>query len=221
VIHFSRGFRAPQATELYRLQSGQLKADLESEEVSNAEIGLRGNWSRVNASITAYRLEKDNIILQDSNRLNVSNGKTLRRGIELDFSWNILDNLRLDVQGSYAKSQYDNNVLGVEGNEIDTAPRQLASAQLLWKPFSTTTTELEWVHVGEHYLDEANTAMYDGHNLVNLRLAQGLTKGLEISVRVTNVTDEDYAERADFAFGNYRYFIGEPRSAYVGITAEF
>jgi outer membrane receptor protein involved in Fe transport len=221
VIHFSRGFRAPQATELYRLQSGQLKADLESEEVSNAEIGLRGNWSRVNASITAYRLEKDNIILQDSNRLNFSNGKTLRRGIELDFSWNILDNLRLDVQGSYAKSQYDNNVLGVEGNEIDTAPRQLASAQLLWKPFSATTAELEWVHVGEHYLDEANTAMYDGHNLVNLRLAQGLTKGLEISVRVTNVTDEDYAERADFAFGNYRYFIGEPRSAYVGITAEF
>jgi len=221
VVHFSRGFRAPQATELYRLQSGQLKADLESEEVTNAEIGLRGNWSRVNASITAYRLEKDNVILQDSNRLNFSNGKTLRRGIELDVSWNILDNLRLDVQGSYAKSQYDNNVLGFEGNEIDTAPRQLASAQLLWKPFSATTAELEWVHVGEHYLDEANTAMYDGHNLVNLRLAQGLTKGLEISVRVTNVTDEDYAERADFAFGNYRYFIGEPRSAYVGITAEF
>ena len=38
---------------------------------------------------------------------------------------------------------------------------------------------------------------------------------------MTNLTDEDYAERADFAFGNFRYFIGEPRSAYVGITAEF
>ena len=221
VVHFSRGFRAPQATELYRLQSGQVKADLDSEEVTNAEIGLRGNWSRVSASLTAYRLEKDNIILQDSNRQNVSGGKTLRRGIELELGWKILDNLRFDFQGSYAKSQYDNDVLGVEDNEIDTAPRQMASAQLLWKPFSATSAEVEWVHVGEHYLNEANTAMYDGHNLVNLRLAQGLTKGLEISVRVTNVTDEDYAERADFAFGNYRYFIGEPRSAYVGFTAEF
>ncbi|WP_372782078.1 TonB-dependent receptor [Litorivivens sp.] len=221
VAHFSRGFRAPQASELYRLQEGQLNADLDSEEVINAELGLRGNWSRASASITAYRLEKDNIILQDSNRQNFSNGKTLRRGIELELSWHIRENLRLELQGSYAKTQYDNDVLGVEDNELATAPRQLASAQLKWQPLSATKAELEWVHVGEHYLDEANSREYGGHDLVNLRLAQGLTKGLELSLRVTNLTDEDYAERADFAFGNYRYFIGEPRSAYVGISAEF
>ena len=30
-----------------------------------------------------------------------------------------------------------------------------------------------------------------------------------------------YAERADFAFGDYRYFVGEPRSAYAEISLEF
>jgi hypothetical protein len=32
-----------------------------------------------------------------------------------------------------------------------------------------------------------------------------------------NLTDTDYAERADFGFGNERYFVGEPISLYVGI----
>ncbi len=221
IAHFSRGFRAPQATELYRLQEGQLKADLDSEGVSNAEIGLRGQWSAVSASLTAYRLETNNIILQDSNRQNFSNGKTLRRGLEMELSWAIRDNLRFDFQGSYAKTQYANDVLGAEDNEVDSAPRQVASAQLFWQALAATSAELEWVHVGEHFLNAANTAEYGGHNLVNLRLTQGLTRGLEVSLRVTNVTDEDYAERADFAFGSYRYFIGEPRSAYVGISAKF
>ena len=31
------------------------------------------------------------------------------------------------------------------------------------------------------------------------------------------LTDVDYAERADFAFGAYRYFVGEPRSVYLTI----
>ncbi len=221
IIHVSQGFRAPQTSELYRLQEGQLNTNLDSEEVFNAELGLRGNWSQFTASITAYRLEKDNIILQDSNRQNFSNGETLRRGIELEFTWQIVQKLQLNIQGSYAKTQYDNNVLGFEGNEVDTAPRQVASAQLKWQPLSATHTELEWVHVGEHFLDEGNTREYAGHNLVNLRVNQKLTDWLDLSLRVTNLTDEDYAERADFAFGNYRYFIGEPRSAYVGITAEF
>ena len=26
-----------------------------------------------------------------------------------------------------------------------------------------------------------------------------------------------YAERADYGFGNYRYFVGEPRSAMIGL----
>ena len=39
------GFRPPQATELYRLQSGQNVADLDSEEVTSYEIGGRGSVS--------------------------------------------------------------------------------------------------------------------------------------------------------------------------------
>lgn len=221
VLHISHGFRAPQASEMYRLQASQLDVKLDSEEVRNVELGLRGNWTQFSAAITAYRLAKNNIILQNANRENFSDGKTLRRGLELELNWNILNNLSLGFQGSYSKTLFDNNVLGVEGNEVDTAPRQVASAQLRWQPFNSTRTELEWVHVGEHFLDTTNTARYPGHNLLNLRISQDITSQLSVSLRIINLSDEDYAERADFAFGNFRYFIGEPRSAYVGISAEF
>jgi iron complex outermembrane receptor protein len=33
---------------------------------------------------------------------------------------------------------------------------------------------------------------------------------------VTNLLDTDYAERADYAFGNERFFVGEPRGVYIG-----
>jgi iron complex outermembrane recepter protein len=41
------------------------------------------------------------------------------------------------------------------------------------------------------------------------------------SLRITNLLDEDYAERADFGFGQYRYFVGEPRGAYLEISYQF
>ena len=34
---------------------------------------------------------------------------------------------------------------------------------------------------------------------------------VDLGLRATNLTDEDYAERADFGFGSYRYFVGQPR----------
>jgi hypothetical protein len=38
---------------------------------------------------------------------------------------------------------------------------------------------------------------------------------------VTNLTDADYAERADFGFGSYRYFVGEPRAVYVSVGYQY
>ncbi len=56
-LRFAHGFRAPQTTELYRLQSEQKVADLESETVDSAEAGLRFRneaW-RIDGSLFAMR----------------------------------------------------------------------------------------------------------------------------------------------------------------------
>ncbi len=229
VAQLAHGFRAPQATELYRLQAGQLKADLDAEELNSVELGLRGRWQRVQYDLTAYAMKKNNVIIQDSDRRNLSDGQTLRRGIEASLNWQIVDTLALAVQASYAKEQYDNDALpdrlspsliSIKGNEVDTAPRQLASAQLRWTPLASTTIELEWQHLGEHFLDAVNEHRYSGHDLLHLRWRQQYGAGIYSNVRVHNLSDEDYADRADFAFGNFRYFIGEPRAVFVELGLE-
>ena len=82
---------------------------------------------------------------------------------------------------------------------------------------AATAIELEWQHMGRYFLEPTETHDYEGHELLHLRLNQQLSRHFSWSVRLTNLTDEQYADRADFAFGDYRYFIGEPRSLFVDI----
>jgi len=70
-------------------------------------------------------------------------------------------------------------------------------------------------------LDPENSAQYSGHNLVNWRTSWHINNNLSVSARVINLLDEDYAERADYSFGNYRYFVGEPRSVYISTSYRF
>ncbi len=71
---------------------------------------------------------------------------------------------------------------------------------------------MDAVYVGEYFLDAANTATYPGHKVANLRLAWSPAKTWRATLRVDNLFDTRYADRADFAFGNYRYFPARGRA---------
>lgn len=224
----SHGFRAPQATELYRLQSGQQVADLDSEQLDSIEVGLRGSHTAVNYSLTGFYMDKDNVIFQSSDRVNLDNARTRHYGIEYDLSWQFLQDWQVQVHGTYARHEYRKNVsamgsdFDIKGNDIDTAPRKMGSAQLVWTPFTATRLELEWVYMGEYYTDIDNQNRYDGHELWNLRLRQQFNEHISGGLRVTNLTDIEYAERADYTSRDGdRYFIGEPRSLYGDISFRF
>ena len=73
----------------------------------------------------------------------------------------------------------------------------------------------------EYYLEPDNEHEYEGHSLINLRLQADFSPRWSGALRVTNLLDEDYAERADFGFGSYRYFTGQPLGAYVEATYRF
>ena len=81
--------------------------------------------------------------------------------------------------------------------------------------------ELEWVYLDSYYLDPQNEHEYQGHSLLNLRITSDLTPRWSAGLRLTNLLDEDYAERADFGFGEYRYFVGQPLGAYLEIKYQF
>jgi iron complex outermembrane receptor protein len=215
IVNANQGFRAPQANELYRLQSTQQLANLDEESLAALEWGLRGHWPGFNYQLVAFWMQKEDVIIQDSLRRNRNGGQTEHRGLELELNWNITPTLNWALQASYSLHQYGNDVVGSEGDDLDTAPRQLASTQLGWSPTANSLIELEVVFQGEYYLDASNQYQYPGHSLVNLRWRQQLSQNIYAAIRLNNLTDTDYAERADYAFGNYRYFVGEPRAVYL------
>lgn len=221
---YSTGYRAPQATELFRLQAGQTLTELDAENIDSFELGLRGQAQGIFYDLTFFTMEKSNYIFQDSERQNINNGETSHRGIELalNYYWQAF---YASANGTFAKHQYDSNLtisqINIQDNEIDTAPEHMGSIQLGWRAESGSFIELEWVHQGNYYLNPENNAEYSGHNIINLRTGWSLNERLDISVRVTNLSDEDYAERADFGFGSYRYFVGEPRAIYSSIRYRY
>jgi len=227
-MRLARGFRAPQATELYRLQAGQQIADLDSEQIDSVELGLRGTFiEKLQYDIAAYAMKKDEVIFQDADRQNISGAETDHQGIDISLDYQLTANWDIRLDGTWAEHKYDSHIqlLGssgdIKGNIIDTAPKIFGSARLHWDMMETTglagQAELEWVYMDSYYLEPDNEHEYAGHSLLNLRVSSQLGKRFSAAVRVTNLLDEDYAERADFGFGDYRYFVGQPMGAYVEI----
>lgn len=227
-VRLARGFRAPQTSELYRLQAGQQVADIDSETIDSLELGLRGQLGQgFSYSVNAYWMDKTNVIFQDTERQNVSGAETEHKGVELEFNWQINTEWYAALAATAARHRYasDDNILGavgdIEGNDIDTAPRHFGSARIGTDQvigIHPIRAELEWVWIDEYFVDPANQHSYAGHDLLNLRIDWTINAKLSANLVATNITDEAYAERADFGFGNFRYFVGEPRSAVFGLT---
>jgi outer membrane receptor protein involved in Fe transport len=214
----SRGFRAPQSTELYRLQSGQQVSDLDSVELDAVEMGMRHTREDLALELTAYTMRKRNVIFRDADGFNVSDGKTRHSGIEALLSWALSERLRAAANLAWAQHEYDfdrqlaRGEVIRKGNEVDTAPALLGSLRVQWLPIDGHQAELEWLYQHEYYLDAANLHRYEGHNLLNLRYRFAPSKQrYSVALRVTNLLRDHYAERGDFAFGNYRYFPGAGR----------
>ncbi|WP_421789749.1 TonB-dependent receptor [Hyphobacterium sp.] len=221
----ARGSRAPQTAELYRLQAGQIIDEIEPEVLDSAELGYRRQFAgggRI--ELVGFVMRKTNVFFRDADGINVTNGATRHHGIEFDLAWPLTDRLDVQLTGTWAEHEYDftRNVgnaseVITEGNRIDTAPEWLWNARLRWQATDTLSGALEWVHVGDYFTNAANTRNYGGHDLLNLRARWAVTHQVEFFGTIRNVTDERYAERADFAFGSDRYFPGEERAVSVGV----
>lgn len=221
-IKYTRGFRAPEATELFRLEEGQTIAGIQSETLSSSEFGVRHAGDQVQLEAVAFNMKKRNAIYKSGRDITSGLG-TNHFGFELALNLALTNSLELGFNTTLARHEYDNNALGAgtKGNTVDTAPEQISAITLSWQPIKTVSTELEWLKMGEYFLDSANEHTYDGHEIYSLRASWDVMPDVALNLRVTNITDEDYAERADFSFGSYRYFVGEPRSAIVGVDVKF
>ena len=222
-VSAGRGFRPPESTELYRLQRQQSIATLGSERLDSTEIGWMGQRERLAWSLAAFAMSKNGLILRDSNAFNVSGGRTTHRGVEYELSFQPVPHWSAAIAGTWARHRYDFNALVdggeriVAGLDVDTAPRSLNNFRLGWSPHPRFGAQLEVVQVGSYFVDASNTRSYPGHWLANVRVTGQLGAGWRATLRLDNLADRAYADRADFAQGDYRYFPGAGRRAQLQV----
>ena len=217
----ARGFRAPQVTELYRLQNGQNVADLDSERLDSFELGYKKRGPGFFLDAAVYYAHKRNSIFRDAEGFNVSAGTSRHRGVEVESAVSLGHGWLLQGSLTYAIHTYGSFDAAEEiiaaGNEVDTAPRRLAGVQLSG-PIGPLNFSLDGYRVGSYYTDAANENRYAGHGVWNLQAVWKPSGRVSLGLEVRNLLDNRYAERADFAFGNHRYFPGQDRSAYLQLT---
>ncbi len=226
-LRLADSFRAPQGTEIFRLQRDQVTADLASEKSNSFEIGVKGRLPSTAYNMSIYVMDKKNIIFRDSNFFNVSGGSSSHRGMEVDLEHSFNSKVSISFSGTYAIHRYTNdpsdkginidNFVNIKGNDIDTAPRVFGGARLLVSPTAKSNVEFEWARTGKYYLDPENLHSYVGHTLINVRGRYDILPALQLFARLTNLTNQKYASRADYtSFSGLRYFPGMPRQVAVG-----
>lgn len=226
---YSHGFRAPSEGQLFRQGRAQNTLGLEPVKADNLEAGVRTRAGRaLTFEATAYRLVKTDDILTLTNAdgsTETSNaGETLHRGIELAAGLLLPTGLRLDAAYSVAKHTYEawepRDGVDFNGNEMEDAPRQLGNVALSWSPASLggANASLEWSRIGAYWMDAENTHRYPGHDLLNLRASVPVTERVTVFGRLTNLTDERYAESAGYTAARGEELApGLPRALYLGV----
>lgn len=219
----ARGYRAPQATELYRLQRSQAVTDLDAVTADNVEFGITGATQQGTYTLSIYSLEKDNVIYRNSDFFNVSNGETWHRGVELSFNQQLNETLRVDFAGTYARHTYEHSQISgeqdIKGNDIDTAPKLQFNTRVSYDISSSLQAQVEWQYVASYFTDAENLNKYEGHDLLHARVRYSVNDNITLYARINNLLDAQYAERADFtSFTGPRYFPGRPRNFMVSAS---
>lgn len=242
---YSNGFTPPQTSSLYRnslVGVGGEVFDLKPSNYDNYEVGGYFNIAnKLNLDVAIYLLEGKNtlVTLRDQNDefFNANAGKTRSLGIEYGITYNLLPELTLTHNGSFAKHRYiDFFEQGEDYSDTDmeTAPNLLGFTLVNYKPsfFKNFSITAEHELVGKYNTsfegqvdnDDGtfSTSTYKGHHIINLR-ASYLYKRFEVWLHALNVFDELYSPRA--SFNRYRgensYSAGNPRAFHTGIKYNF
>lgn len=224
-LNYARATRPPQASDAYRLRIAQTVGEVRSEELDSVELGLRRVRGARRLELTGFYMQKRNFYFRDADDMNVPNGRTLHYGVELDLAWPLLQGLAFAASATYARHVYDfnrpvsRNVTESisKGDDVDGAPRTLANLRVIWQPRRWLQLTNEWEHVGAYYMDASNQHRYQGHDLWHAELRLQPDEPIEFYLTIRNLLNRRYASRADFWFGNERYFGGEPVSVYGGL----
>jgi outer membrane receptor protein involved in Fe transport len=191
------------------------------------EAGLKGVAAdgRLTWQADAFRLDFSNLVVStESGFLTNAAGERLQ-GVDLEARGAIGRDLTLAANYSYHDAHFtqyqffDANAgayVDVAGNQLPLAPRQLASAGVLYQPLQGLGATLVLTYAGRRYLDEENIAPVGGYTRLDATLGYRLGS-YEVALEGTNLTDQRPPVSAS-EFGSESFYLLNSRTLWLRLT---
>lgn len=200
---------------------------LDPEEAQGYELGIKQKLLDDNFHLTAaiFKIDKKNIALADGSTLDpndyTASGQQISKGIELDLSGKITQNLSMIASYGYTTTKNkDNNDL-----QLRNIPKHTAN---LFTTYHLTSFNLPNVYVGggaryigSRYSDDANTIKFNSEIIYNATV--GYEKNnWKASLSIHNLTDESYVDgSASGTTSDTRVYVGTPRTILARLSYRF
>jgi iron complex outermembrane recepter protein len=229
--NISGSFEPPTFGEL---SGGANVTPVEAQRGRTIEVGSRGSqkrqWGDVRWDLSVYhaRVKNELLSLNDSsgNPLGTRNAdKTIHQGVEAGVEVNagkawtgrasyMLNDFRFKNDPVYG----DNRLAGV--------PRQVASAELLYKLDNGFYLGPNVRLASSTYVDHANTLKAGGYGVAGFKIGQQFSRQVSWFIDARNLADKTYAATtnvtADARGADGRYFYpGDGRSLYAGVELKY
>ena len=124
-------------------------------------------------------------------------GETRRKGIDLQFTTNILDNVKFWVSHSIQEAKiiggYAAGATSLVGKEVFSTPRHISNIGVEYKASEAWRFDLQGRAQGSYYIDDLNAkGKYGGYVLFDGGAHYALTKTVGIDLQLKNIFDRKY-----------------------------
>lgn len=224
------------------LTSGAFNPDLQPEESTNIDLGIRAESTSWSGYLALYRVNYENriIALTDPDPLVVSPeiyanvGDVQTTGAELSGMWRPAEGWRLGASLTWNKSEFQDDYFGpvsgalvpVQGNEVPDSPKFMLSVNGGWQG-ERFFANLDAKYTGKRYGDTLNTDRVDSTLIFNGSVGyqggdEGFLAGGRLQVSIYNILDDDDAIGAIFpneSSGSYNLIA--PRQVFASLSYKF
>lgn len=234
--NYSEGFYAPNTRELFT-DRYNANPDLNSEQLSSTEFGLRGQIlvSQLSYSANLYVSDiKDFIVIdtsyQQGRRISqYSNaGLVKAQGFELDLDYQIIRSLNAGLSYTYADNHYGHYInpysgKDLSGNTLARSPDHHWNLRLNYQAIEGLSIELEWDGISSYYTNDDHSLDPSGKfkrdDKWHLRASYQRNE-LELWLHGLNLTST-LEEDVTYSRNSRYYDVGSDATVAVGIGYQF
>jgi iron complex outermembrane receptor protein len=218
----STGFETPTTTEFANPDGGGFNQNLEPQQATNYEIGIKGVFNnRLRYDLALFRIDVEDELIpfqQDERNFFENAGESTRQGLELSVNAEIAPGLTLNTAYTYSDFTFDTFETedgDFSGNRLPGVPGHLLFTELKYRHSSGFYAIGDLLRVGEFYADNANSeaGFIDAYTVVNLRVGGRFSAGnFDVSpfVGVNNLFDEEYFANVRLNAAFNRFFEPAP-----------